>query len=170
MTLLRTAIAVPAFIVGVLTFQRIGAESEAQMIPIPNVTIESSAGGQAKSALTAKSGSSSRIPQKKVSSDVETVDSGATHAAADLIVERRLRIEGLLTNLDHVAAVALQMKPEESDRLEPIIVDLAERTLELVDAEQLSDPSADLELDDLEETLKGLMQALTRQVATETTL
>ena len=162
MTLLRTAIAVPAFLVGVFAFQRIGADSQAQMIPIPNSTIQAIQGGE-------------EMPQQKVARKTAQrsepkIDRQIDRTAADKIVERRLRIEGLLSNLDHVAAVAMQMKPEESDRLEPIIVDLAERTLELVDAEQLADPSADLELDDLEETLKGLMQALTRQFATETTL
>lgn len=149
MTKFRALVALPLFFLMVLAFHQIGADrSQAATQPMK---AETEAVTPAKTARKV----AKKEPEK---------------SAADQIIHRRIRIEGLLTNLDHVAAVALQMKPEESDRLEPIIVDLAERTLELVDAEQLADPSSDRELDDLESTLKGLMEAVTRQVATETTL
>lgn len=158
MTFLRAALAIPAFVTAMFLFNRIGAESRADVVMIPNTTLEAA---KPRAATTIK---------KEAEKHADLAKPVADRSSLDAIIERRLRIDGLLSNLDHVAAVAMQMKPEESDRLEPIIVDLAERTLELVDAEELRDPSADTELDDLESTLKGLMQALTRQVQTETTL
>ena len=147
------SLAIPAFIACVFAFNRIGAESRAEMTPPREVFL------------------GNITPAKSLSAPMQGASPKETKpVSADVIIERRLRIEGLLSNLDHVAAVAMQMKPEEADRLEPVIVDLAERTLELVDAEQLVQPSAEQELEDLETALSSLMEALTRQVQTEAVL
>lgn len=161
MSLLRLALVIPSFLVGVLVFHRIGAESHAEMTPpIPVISIP------VPVAPAPETPAQTTVVKKKKKAQTAV----AERMAADVIIERRLRIEGLLTHLDQVAAVAMQMKPEEADRLEPVIVDLAERTLELVDAEALAEPAADIELEDLEEALAKLMEAVTLQVQTETVL
>lgn len=175
---LRALVVVPAFLAGVWTFHRVGAESRAaeavtlvpaaelKVGPLPAheqnrnaevverkqraVQVEASAARKARSEPTRASSSDRTSPEA--------------------IIEKRIRIERLLVSLDSIAAVALQMQPEHSSRLEPVIVDLAERTLELVDADVLATARADDELEEIESTVDGLMETMTRWVETETTL
>lgn len=84
--------------------------------------------------------------------------------------QRRLRIERLLISLDRVAEVALQMKPETTQRLEPVIVDLAEQTLELVGSDEIQNVKTDTELDRLETTVGELVNAMNKVIEPEMSL
>ncbi|RYZ77313.1 MAG: hypothetical protein EOP05_02185 [Proteobacteria bacterium] len=86
------------------------------------------------------------------------------------LVQRRLRIERLLVSLDSIAEVALQMKPETTQRLEPVIVDLAEQTLSLVGGDEIQNVKTDSELDRLELTVSQLVGALNKMIEPEMSL
>ncbi len=110
-----------------------------------------------------------------VSEPVRVVSVSKTIQAAqqhpnDPLLHRRLRIERVLLTLDQVAAVALQMTPEHSSRVEPVLVDLAEQTLELIDDASIRASATDDELDRIEETLMGLMTSINRMTEPEMTL
>lgn len=107
---------------------------------------------------------------KPVSAKVQSVASTKLAAAGDLIVQRKLRIERLLISLDQVAAVTLMMKPETASRLEPVIVDLAEQTLKLVDNDAIVSVKTDNELDRLEVTVGSLMKTMDRVIEPEVSL
>jgi hypothetical protein len=86
------------------------------------------------------------------------------------VIYRRMRIDRVLTTLDQVAAVTQQMSPEHSNRIEPVLVDLAEQTLGLVDEETIGAKETDQQLDRIEETLTGLMRSVNRMVEPEVML
>ncbi|MES2857119.1 MAG: hypothetical protein V4692_14720 [Bdellovibrionota bacterium] len=144
MMILRAALVIPAFASG-LWF------SESTVAPA------SAAGPVKAEASQAKKSSPAMSPV-------------AVQKPNESVVARRLRIERVLMTLDHVAAVALQMNPESSERIEPVLVDLAEKTLELIDEDSIRSASADGELDRIEETLTGLMQTMNRMIEPEMTL
>lgn len=87
-----------------------------------------------------------------------------------VLTQRKVRIQRLLISLDKVAAVAIQMKPENTERLEPVIVDLAEQTLNLVGQSEIQNVKTDSELDRLELTVGELANALNRMIEPELTL
>jgi hypothetical protein len=87
-----------------------------------------------------------------------------------VLTQRKLRIQRLLISLDKVAAVAVQMKPENAERLEPVIVDLAEQTLNLVGQSEIQNVKTDSELDRLELTVGELANALSRTIEPEISL
>lgn len=86
------------------------------------------------------------------------------------IIKRKMRIERLLVSLDRVASVAIQMRPENAERLEPVIVDLAEQTLELVTHEAIQNNETDIELDRLEVTVGRLVKTMNRMIEPEMSL
>lgn len=88
----------------------------------------------------------------------------------ELVVQRKLRIERLLISLDKAAEVAVLMHPQNSERLEPIIVDLAEQTLNLVGASEIQNVKTDAELDRLELTVGQLVHAMSRMIEPEMSL
>ena len=90
--------------------------------------------------------------------------------AGDQIINRRMRIEKILVTLDQVAQVTLQMGPEQSAWIEPVLVDLAEQTLGLTSDEAVSDRTTDEALDDLEGTVNKLVNAVSRMVEPEMSL
>lgn len=83
---------------------------------------------------------------------------------------RRVRVERILVTLDHVAAVAVQMNPDHADRIEPVINDLAEQSLELASEEAVSTSASDEDLERIEKTIDGLVTALDRMVEPELSL
>lgn len=88
----------------------------------------------------------------------------------EAVISRRIRIERILMALDGVAEVALQMSPEQSARLEPVIIDLAEQTLELTTEDAAFRGSTDVELSEIEATLEKLVTAVERLVEPEMTI
>ncbi len=110
----------------------------------------------------------------KVQSVVRRVASTAERKIADrsgeLLIQRRLRIERLLISLDKAASVAIQMHPQNSQRLEPVIVDLAEQTLNLVGSSEIQNVKTDSELDRLETTVGELVSAMNKMIEPEMSL
>lgn len=125
------------------------------------------------SPLSSFSGSHALSPTK-VQSVVERVASTGERKVADrageLLIQRRLRIERLLISLDRAASVAIQMHPQNSQRLEPVIVDLAEQTLNLVGSSEIQNVKTDSELDRLETTVGELMSAMNKMIEPEMSL
>jgi hypothetical protein len=108
---------------------------------------------------------------RQASSAVQTVSAErVSQRNLDPVMSRKLRIERVLVTLDKVAAVTLQMSPERSSRIEPVLVDLAEQTLALVDEETLKASDTDEELDHIESTLAGLMNSMNRMIEPEMSL
>jgi hypothetical protein len=86
------------------------------------------------------------------------------------MLSRRLRVERILFALDHVADVASHMSPERIASVEPVLTNLAEQTLELNSGEAMLDRDTDEKLDDLEDSVDGLVQAVELYIEPEMTL
>jgi hypothetical protein len=100
----------------------------------------------------------------------------ATHIAQapsnqmNFVFIRKQRIQRVLVALDKVAAVTQQMKPENAERIEPVIVDLAEQAIELANENTLKADSTDLTLTKLETTVTELVHTMSRYVEPEASL
>lgn len=170
MNILRTALVIPAVISGLwvvetvnpISVERVKASVVAP-IPLAPKEAEVKTPEGARRFEEARSESVSAPAASKAAVEKAT-------AQEDRVVERRIRIERLLMALDHVAAVALQMQPEQAERLEPVIVDIAEQTLELVSDSQIRQTSTDGELDRLEDMLGKLIGSMSRMVEPEMSL
>lgn len=88
----------------------------------------------------------------------------------DTVLTRRLRIERILMTLDGIAQVALQMSPDQALRIEPVLVDLAEQTIELSDEDLVRTSDADRELNEIENTVDELVAAIEKMVEPEHSL
>jgi hypothetical protein len=97
------------------------------------------------------------------------LDTGESELEREVIA-RRMRIERIMMALDYVAEVTLQMHPDQIDAVEPVIVDLAEQTLELTSVEAVLDEATDEDLDQLETTVDDLVLAIERYVEPEMNL
>ena len=86
------------------------------------------------------------------------------------VVTRKLRIERILVALDRVAETAMQMNPDRAASLEPVILDLANQTLELTDASAVAKADTDEALDELETTISQLVGVIGRLVEPEMSL
>ena len=86
------------------------------------------------------------------------------------VVTRKLRIERILVALDRVAETAMQMNPDRAASLEPVILDLANQTLELTDASEVAKADTDEALDELETTISELVGVIGRLVEPEMSL
>lgn len=103
--------------------------------------------------------------------------SEATQSAQELelgpghdVMARRMRLHNVLSQLDVVAGICMQMAPERSARLEPVLVDLAEQALRLSDDATIRRASTENELDKLEATIARLVKAISRVVEPEFSL
>ncbi len=90
--------------------------------------------------------------------------------AVDLVAQRKARIQSVLVQLDQVAQVTAQMKPETADRVEPVIVDLAEQTIDLANERALQAAETDATLARIEETVAHLTRTMNRYIEPEASL
>ncbi len=72
--------------------------------------------------------------------------------------------------VERLNEVAMQMKPEESIRLDPVLNDIAQETLDLVDDDSLSADQLDDQIGALEKTVSHLVKSLQREIEPEATL
>lgn len=154
MTLLKAAILVPVFVSGFWFTQTAPASLSAM----------SQARGEG-----VKKNASPRNPVRHPSSvHPKRAAQRTVSEAAEL--NRRLRIEQILMTLDRVAEVTGQMSPERAVALEPVLVDLAEQTLELTSDEAVQSPSTDEELDEIEGTVSKLVGVVETMIEPEMSL
>lgn len=167
MNILRTALVIPAVVSGLWVVQTVNPTSFEKV----KTTVVAPMPIAPKEAEVKLPEGTRRFEQAKAESASAT-KAAVTRAATqeNQIIERRIRIERLLMALDQVAAVALQMQPEQAERLEPVIVDIAEQTLELVPDAQIKLASTDGELDRLEDMLGKLIGSMNRMVEPEMSL
>jgi hypothetical protein len=100
----------------------------------------------------------------------DVVSTVAGEDAAAKVPMRKLRLQNLLATLNNIAEVSMQMAPERSANLEPIIVDLAERTIELTGAAAIQQESTDEKISQIEMTIDRLVGALNKSVEPEVSL
>lgn len=93
-----------------------------------------------------------------------------SQAQTDFVLQRKERIQNILVALDRLAEITAQMKPETADRIEPVVVDLAEQTIDLANARALQSSETDASLNKIEHTLLELTRALSRYVEPEASL
>lgn len=91
-------------------------------------------------------------------------------ARATFVQQRKERIERMLLALDRIAAATQQMKPETAARIEPVVADLAEQTIDLASQRALDSKSTDDQLTKLEATTSELMRTMRRIVEPEADL
>lgn len=159
MALFKLAILVPSFTVGAWFIHQGPPPGSAPLAPITGVAL-------APRTPAALSGD-------KAVASVPTEAKAKSSKRADSTQEsilRRVRVERILVTLDHVAAVAVQMNPDHADRIEPVINDLAEQSLELASEEAVSTSASDEDLERIEKTIDGLVTALDRMVEPELSL
>lgn len=88
----------------------------------------------------------------------------------NFVLRRKERIQNVLIQLDRIAQVTAQMKPETADRVEPVLVDLAEQTIELATEQGLQSPETDAVLERIEATVLQLTKTMNRYVEPEASL
>lgn len=86
------------------------------------------------------------------------------------VLQRKERIQNVLIALDQVAEITAQMKPETADRIEPVIVDLAEQTIDLANERALQSDETDAALGKIEATVTELIRTMNRYVEPEASL
>jgi hypothetical protein len=86
------------------------------------------------------------------------------------VLQRKARIQNVLLQLDHIAEVTAQMKPETADRVEPVIVDLAEQTIDLANEKALRSSETDSALTKIEATVGQLGKTMNRYIEPEANL
>ncbi len=86
------------------------------------------------------------------------------------VLQRKERIQNVLLALDQVAEITAQMKPETADRIEPVIVDLAEQTIDLANERALQSDETDAALGKIEATVTELIRTMNRYVEPEASL
>jgi hypothetical protein len=127
----------------------------------PGASAGGSAGPHAMVHIADESGGGRDVPK-----GIETGESELERQ----VIARRMRIERIMMTLDYVAEVTMQMHPDQLDSVEPVIVDLAEQTLELTSVEAVLDEGTDEDLDELESTVDDLVIAIERYVEPEMNL
>jgi hypothetical protein len=147
MSLVRSVLTIPAVASALWVARPVSSD---QSNDINRVAISSYSSGE----------SSTERPMEKV----------RTTATEQAVMGRKIRIQKLLTTLDRVAEISMQMSPERSSTLEPVIVDLAERTLELTSNDTVRNDSTDQKLGQLELTLDRLVGVLGKIVEPEVSL
>ncbi len=85
----------------------------------------------------------------------------------DILIQRQIRIERILKLIDLLTEATQLMNPDQAWRIEPVLLDLTDQTLELVEEGVVSRPWADEKIKDIENSLERLVQALEKTVATE---
>jgi hypothetical protein len=88
----------------------------------------------------------------------------------DFVLQRKERIQNVLVQLEHIAQVTAQMKPETADRVEPVIVDLAEQAIDLANERALRSSETDVVLTRLEMTVSELGRTMNRYIEPEASL
>lgn len=152
MNFLRAALTVPIFAGGLMVAKQSNPTAPFKSADLSMLNI-----GQIEKVKSAPVTDISPVAERRVASE-------------ESVTYRRLRIERVLMTLDSVAAVAMQMQPEQASRIEPVLVDLAERTLLLVEDDAIKKTSTDAELDEIEETLTGLMSSINKTIEPEARL
>lgn len=79
----------------------------------------------------------------------------------------RARIERILSALNRVAEVSMQMEPERASQLEPVILDLAEQAMALSTQEIAIQASTFSDLEKIETTVKRLSHAVATSIEPE---
>jgi hypothetical protein len=97
-------------------------------------------------------------------------DDSQAQTQMSFVLRRKERIQNVLIQLDRIAQVTAQMKPETSDRVEPVLSDLAEQTIELATEDGLQSPETDAALERIEATVSQLTKAVNRYVEPEASL
>ena len=95
------------------------------------------------------------------------VEPPKTAPVLQAVAQRRERIARLLVMLDHVASATLQLKPETASRVEPVVVDLAEQTIDLSSDGVIREDSTDARLMKLETTVSALVKVMRKYVEPE---
>jgi hypothetical protein len=88
----------------------------------------------------------------------------------NFVLQRKARIQNVLMQLDQIAQVTAQMKPETADRVEPVIVDLAEQAIDLANEQALQSSETDAVLTRIEATVTELTRTMNRYVEPEASL
>ena len=101
---------------------------------------------------------------------MNAIDTAAANQTPNFVFIRKQRIQRMLGSLDSVAAATQQMKPEMAERIEPVIVDLAEQAIELATDQSLQAPGTDAALTKLEITVTELVHTMSRLVEPEASL
>lgn len=102
---------------------------------------------------------------KLAAPSVQTLEAGVEGDEVTLV--RRTRIENILAVLNRVAEVSMQMEPERAAQLEPVILDLAERAMELSQKEVVLKASTARDLDQIEKTVRRLSHAVANSIEPE---
>ena len=98
------------------------------------------------------------------------VNTSRQDAQIQFVLQRKERIQKVLVTLDHIAQLAAQMKPETADRVEPVIVDLAEQAIELANERALRANETEASLKKIELTVSQLSHTIDRYVEPEASL
>lgn len=161
MTFIKTAILIPALVSG-FWLARTAPISAASPATIPASAPDSSGPQPSPSVMDSAEQERSAFEVERARAQ-KVVNEGAA-------LNRRLRIERILVTLDRVAEVAGQMNPDQAAELEPVIVDIAERTLDLSDDESVRRSSTDDELTEIERTVDRLVTVVENMVEPEMSL
>lgn len=98
------------------------------------------------------------------------VRSASSSPLKEEVMIRQLRIERILMTLDQLATIAVHMPPERAATLEPVLVELADQTMELTTEKAVVSVKTDSALEKIEATLERLGSALERLVEPEMSL
>lgn len=118
--------------------------------------------------------------QKLGSSAIERVHSKKTEATdpgpgtlsllESAVIERRMRVERVLVLLDAVAEATMTMGPEQASWVEPVLEDIAERSIGLISDEALLSDQSETELLEIEESVGKLVEVIDKMVEPEMSL
>lgn len=152
---LKSAIVIPA-VLSSIWFANLARETGAMNLIIP--------------FEVQKIGSSAfeRVHSKKVEAAGSGL--GTLSLLESAVIERRMRVERVLVLLDAVAEATMTMGPEQASWVEPVLEDIAERSIGLISDDALLSDQSETELIEIEESVGKLVEAIDKLVEPEMSL